>query len=192
MTIPITYSLAFGVPNGPTITEEDIKEVEAIDVVEVDVPASSGTIATTIQPVAPYDVDMLFIRSDNYADLYYASHIEYPATAGYHVSQNSPSTDISALGAGAKLKIKADAETSWSEITIDATGLNTGGAIATTIEGAIQALGGAYAAVTFAYTTVYTCTSGTTGAASKIRITNGTSNDMVTSLKMGSNPGTPP
>lgn len=192
MTIPIIISLSVQAENGPTILEDATLDVEAIDLVEVDVPKSSGTVIADIQPVSSYDLDMLLIKSDNYSELYYASHIEYPATAGYHVSQSSPSTDISSLGVGAKLKIKADAETNWSEITLDASSLNTGEKIATAIEDAIQALEGVYAAVTFVYTTVYTCTSGTTGATSKIRITNGTTNDMVSSLKMGSNPNPAP
>jgi hypothetical protein len=188
MTIPITYSIAAQAVPGPTFSETETINVEAIDVLEVPVPASSGTVVADVQPKFPFDMQMLFLKSDNYADLYYASHIEYPATAGYHVSAAYPSTDIGGQGAGAKLKIKADADTSFHEITIDATGLNTGGAIAAAIESAIQALGGIYAAVTFVYTTIYTCTSGTTGATSKIRINPGTANDLCQPLKIGTAP----
>ena len=188
MTIPIAYSLGIQAEQGPVISEADTIDVEAIDVLEVPVPASSGAIIVDVQSKAPFAMQVLFLKADNYADLYYASHIEYPATAGCHVSAASPSTDISGQGSGAKLKIKADEDTSFHEITIDATGKDTGEKIASAIEAAIQALGGIYAAVTFVYTTIYTCTSGTTGAASKIRINPGTSNDLCQALKIGTAP----
>ncbi len=191
MTIPIAYSLGIQAEGGPIISEEATVNVGAIDVLGIPVPKTSGTVIADLQPVAPFAMQLLFMKSDNYADLYYASHIEYPATAGTHISAASPSTDISSLLTGAKMKIMVDDEDDYSEITVDATLLDSGSEIAAAIESAIQALGGAYAAVTFAYTTIYTCTSGTTGASSKVRITRGTSNDMTEMLKMGTAPGTP-
>jgi hypothetical protein len=188
MTIPIAYSLGIQAEQGPVILEATTVNVEAIDMLEIPVPKSSGTVIADLQPKAPFAMQMLFMKSDNYTDLFYAGHIEYPAAAGYHVSAASPSTNISSLLTGAKLKIKVDDEETFSEITVDATTLDSGAEIAAAIEGAIQALGGAYAAVTFAYTDVYTCTSGTTGADSKVRINPGSSNDMCTLLKIGTAP----
>lgn len=184
----ITYSQGVQVAGGPSMLKRAILSLEAYDVVNACIEAGTGPTPINAQPVGNGDVALLFITADQYADLAYATHAVIPATAGRHVSASSPSTDISLLGADAKLKIKADGELAFSEITVDATLLDSGAAIAAAIEGAIQALGGIYADVTFVYTTIYTCTSGTTGVASMIRINPGTSNDMCQLLKIGTAP----
>lgn len=189
MPISFIYNQGAQVANGPSVSDIGTLAVEACDVVEATIVKSSGPKKIDIQPADSADVDLISITSDNYADLFFSATIETQATAGSHVSASSPSTDISSMGAGAKLKIKADAATAFSEITIDATDQNTGSKIATAIQNAIQALGGVYAAVAFSYADgVYTCTSGTTGASSKIRIEPGTSNDLCVPLKIGTAP----
>jgi hypothetical protein len=193
MTMPIIITQGVQILGGPAITEVETLQANAWDKVEKLLPVQSGTIMADIHPVISAMVDLLFITSDNYEDVYYASHIETPAVAGYHISFASPSTDISSLTTGAKMKIKVDGSATYSEITVNATSLDSGAEIASAIQDAIQSLGGVYAAVTFVYANyLYICTSGTTGVGSKVRITRGTTNDMTELLKMGTAPESPP
>ena len=189
MPIIFVYNQGAAAANGPTISDVGTISVEACDVVEATIPKNSVAKKVDIQPADSADIDLISITSDTYTNLSFSATIETQATAGSHISASSPSTDISGQGAGAKLQIRADAATTFSEITIDATGLNTGQKIATAIQDAIQALGGVYTGVTFSYAdAIYTCVSGTTGVGSKIRIEPGSSNDMCQALKIGTAP----
>lgn len=109
--------------------------------------------------------------------------------AGYHKSGLNPSINISA-GTDNKFKIQADAEGSATTVTLDESACTTGAATAAEMQTKIQALGGAYAAVTVSYTgtsptNYYTITSGTTGSGSQVTITAGTTNDVSDDLKIG-------
>jgi len=111
-------------------------------------------------------------------------------TAGAEVGASSPSTDIH-TETSPTFRIAVDGDVgiagspTYHSITLTPTGLNSGAAIATAMQAAIRALGGIYAAVTVAYGTVYTITSGTQGAQSKVRIANGATNDVAAALKIG-------
>ncbi|MCK9570399.1 hypothetical protein M0R72_15740 [Candidatus Pacearchaeota archaeon] len=118
--------------------------------------------------------------------------LTYPVTdwnAGYHTGGANPSIDISG-GTDTSFNIQADSETSASLITLTVAGLNSGAAIATAMQAAIRALGGAYTSVTVSYegapdTDYYLITSGTTGAVSVITITDATANNVADNLKIG-------
>jgi hypothetical protein len=104
---------------------------------------------------------------------------------GYHISGVSPSTNIDA-GSDTDFKIQADEESSASAVTLSVTGKNTGALIAAEMQLRIRALGGVYAAVTVEYIGGrYKISSGTRGPNSKIRITDGTSNNVADNLKIG-------
>jgi hypothetical protein len=111
--------------------------------------------------------------------------------AGYQIGAASPSTNISA-GSQTTLQIAVDADVygltpTYHAVTLTSvTGLNTGALVASALQAAIQALGGAYAAVTVAFTGgVYLVTSATSGPLSRIRIVNGATNDLAAALKLG-------
>lgn len=123
------------------------------------------------------------------AALWDLSYLTTDWTAGYHTGGQNPSVDISG-GTDTSFQIQADSETSPSLITLTVAGLNSGAAIAAAMQVAIRALGGAYSAVTVTYegapvTDYYLITSGTTGVASAITITNATSNNVADNLKIG-------
>jgi len=106
-------------------------------------------------------------------------------TAGYETGAASPSTDISG-GSATTFKIQNDGDDTARSVTLTLTGLNTGVLIAAAVQAGIRALAGIYAAVTCTFTGgVYVITSGTTGTASKVRITAGASNDVAAALKIG-------
>jgi hypothetical protein len=109
--------------------------------------------------------------------------------AGYEAGASSPSTDIHSATIPT-FRISVDADTvapTWKSITLAPTGLTTGVLIAAAMQTAIRAIGGAYAGVTVAFTGgVYVITSGTVGDTSKIRVENGSANDVAASLKIGS------
>lgn len=117
--------------------------------------------------------------------------LSYPTTdwtAGYHAGGTNPSIDISG-GTDTSFNIQADSETSPTLITLTLAGLNTGAAIASAMQTAIRAKGGAYSAVTVTYngspvTDYYRITSGTAGATSAITITNATANNVADNLKI--------
>jgi len=117
--------------------------------------------------------------------------LSYPTTdynAGFHQGGANPSIDISG-GTDTSFNIKADSESTAHLITLTVAGLNSGVAIASAMQTAIRALGGAYTSVTVSYegapdTDYYLITSGTTGAASAITITDATSNNLADNLKI--------
>ena len=118
--------------------------------------------------------------------------LSYPTTdwnAGFHQGGANPSIDISG-GTDTSFKILADSESTAQTVALTVAGLSSGAAIATAMQAAIRALGGAYSLVTVSYegapdTDYYLITSGTTGAASAITITNATSNNVADNLKIG-------
>lgn len=105
------------------------------------------------------------------------------AAAGTSVSGASPSTDISA-GSNTNFKISVDGDTAET-VTLTLTGLTSGAAIATEMQAKIRALGGNKAAVTVAYTTVYTITSSKLGTGSHVVITDGSTASVAAALKIG-------
>lgn len=105
------------------------------------------------------------------------------AAAGKSVSAASPSTDISA-GSDTNFKISVDGDTAET-VTLTLTGLTSGAAIATEMQAKIRALGGNKAAVTVAYTTVYTITSSKLGTGSHVVITDGSTASVAAALKIG-------
>jgi hypothetical protein len=109
--------------------------------------------------------------------------------AGYETGAAGPSTDIHSA-TSPTFKIAVDTDTydtapSYHDVTLVPAGLTTGALIAAAMQTAIRALGGIYSAVTVAYTTVYTITSGTKGQGSAVRVANGTTNDVAATLKIG-------
>lgn len=193
MTESIAYNLEAQVTNGPSMLKSGILTSEAYEIVNALIEAGSDSSPVNVQPSGVNDIALFFITSDVYSPLlHYATHAPIPATAGYNISGASPSTDISAQGADAKINIQADLAPTPTEVTVDATLLDSGAEIASAIEDAIQAIGGIYAAVTFVYAEgLYKCTSGTTGISSKIRLTIGSSNDICQALKMGTSSSPP-
>ena len=106
-------------------------------------------------------------------------------TAGKEASAGSPSTDISGT-TSPTFKIAVDGDVTSHSLTLTPAGLNTGILIAAAMQVAIRALSGAYAAMTVTFTNnVYVITSGTVGINSKVRITNGATNDVAAALKIG-------
>lgn len=114
--------------------------------------------------------------------------VTFAATAGTSVSGSSPSTDISS-GADTKIKISVDGDTA-EEVELTLTGLTSGAAIATELQTKIRAKGGSKAAVTVAYTTVYTITSATQGTGSSVVVTQPASGSLLEELKLGAEFGT--
>jgi len=107
------------------------------------------------------------------------------------VSGASPSTDISA-GPDNKFMISVDGDTA-EEVALTLTGLNSGAAIATAMQNAIQALGGKKASVTVDYNVTnagkYTIKSPTYGTDSAVVITAPTSHSLLEELKLGADLG---
>jgi len=123
------------------------------------------------------------------AALWDASYLVTDWTAGFHAGGSNPSVDISG-GTDTSFRIQADSETSSSLITLTVAGLDSGATIAAAMQVAIRALGGAYSAVTVTYegspiTDYYLITSGITGAASAITITDATTANLADDLKIG-------
>ena len=119
----------------------------------------------------------------------YTVPVALRGTFGRHTSGAAPSTDISALGAGAKLQILNDAELAYTEVTIDATALDTGAGIAEALQIAVRAISAAYDNVIFFWDSdhdYYIVTSETSGSTSKVRFKDGTSNNIAAALKLGS------
>lgn len=112
-----------------------------------------------------------------------------PIAAGYETGAALPSTNISA-GTATTFQIAVDNDTYgtpiYQPVTLTVAGLNTGALIAAAMQTGIQALGGAYAAVTVTFTGgVYVITSGTKGPGSKVLVVNGATNDVAVTLKIG-------
>jgi hypothetical protein len=106
------------------------------------------------------------------------------AAAATSVSAASPSTDISAESDDS-FSIAVDGGEA-EDVQLTLTGLDTGAKIATAMQNAIRALGGAAADVTVAYTSVYTVTSGTLGTGSSIVIAApSTGGSLCEELKLG-------
>jgi len=105
-------------------------------------------------------------------------------TAGTHVSGASPAIDITGLTTP-NFKISADGDPEFHTVTLATTDNDTGPEIAAEMQTKIRAIGGVYATITVAYTTVYTITSGTKGTGSKIRIADGDENNVADDLKIG-------
>jgi len=123
------------------------------------------------------------------AALWDLSYLVTDWTAGFHTGGANPSIDISG-GTDTSFRIQADSETSSSLITLTVAGLDSGATIAAAMQVAIRALGGAYSAVTVTYegspiTDYYLITSGITGAASAITITDATTANLADDLKIG-------
>lgn len=113
--------------------------------------------------------------------------VTFTAVAGTSVSGATPSTNISAETDN-KFNIAVDGDDA-EEVTLTLAGLTTGGAIATEMQTKIRALGGTKAAVTVAYTTVYTITSGTLGTDSAVVITPAAVGSITEELKIGAASG---
>jgi len=110
--------------------------------------------------------------------------VTFEAAAGTSVSGAGASEDISAETDN-KLMVSVDGNAP-QEIELTLAGLNSGAAIAAAIQGAIQALGGAFAAVTCAFAgTQYTVTSGTKGTGSAVEISNAPAGSIAEELKLG-------
>jgi hypothetical protein len=97
----------------------------------------------------------------------------------------APSTDISAETDN-KFNIAVDGGVATLCTLTIAVGLNSGNNIAAEIQTRVQALGGAFAAVTCAFSGgVYVLTSGTYGTGSSVVITPSATNDISAELKLG-------
>ena len=113
-------------------------------------------------------------------------------TAGHEQGAVAYSTDISG-GTDNTFKIAVDSDVTlypttpnYQTVTLTTAGMNTGTKIAAEMQSKIRALGGKYAAVTVVLTANgYLITSGTTGSNSKVRITDGSSNNVADNLKIG-------
>jgi hypothetical protein len=107
-------------------------------------------------------------------------------TKATSVGASSPSTDQH-VSSNVHFNISVDGSAATSATCNWTTPVSctTGATIATQLQTAIQALGGVFAAVTVAYTTVYTFTSGTYGSGSHVTITPGTTLDCTAELKIG-------
>jgi phage tail sheath protein FI len=104
-------------------------------------------------------------------------------TAGYHTGGAGPMVDM--VDAENKFKIAVDEDAVAHTVTCDWTECDDGTKIAAAMEAAIQALGGAYAAVTVDFAEdVYVITSGTTGHHSQVRITRAASLDCCDELQI--------
>lgn len=97
-----------------------------------------------------------------------------PGTAGYHLGYTPMTADLSfADSSPCSFRIQVDSEATTSTVTLaDVNTLVSGPLIAAEMQNKIQALGGAYAAVTVMFTAEgkFKITSGTTGTTSKVRI----------------------
>lgn len=107
----------------------------------------------------------------------------FAAAAATSVSAAAPATDLTALTTPS-FKVSVDGG-AVQAVTLTAASCDTGAHTATEIQTKLQALGGAYASVTCAYTTVYTITSATKGTASHVIITNADANNCADELKLG-------
>jgi len=123
--------------------------------------------------------------------------------AGYLTSAAGAATDFGAATAGSEIGAAVAGNDDISGLTLpdfniaidggaaqnvvmNPAGLTSGAAIANAMQTGIQALGGAYAAVTVSYVADhYVITSGTTGPSSAVAITAGTSNDCTAVLGIG-------
>lgn len=197
MTDSILCKQSAAITNGPTFFKNTTISATAYDMVSTVAPANVDGVNTLVtvdvQPSDSDQIEVLFITSDNYNSVsYVVDGTTSVMTAGYRYSAASPSTDISAKGTGAHLKIKVDGDGTWREVIVDATLLNTGAKIATAIQAAIRALGStlpAYKYVRFVYANnIYTCYSGTVGTNSKVLIDSSLTNDIAASLYLGVNP----
>lgn len=106
---------------------------------------------------------------------------------GVDIGGSSPSTDISG-GTATTFQIACDADvgtSTYHSVTLNVTGLNTGAKIAAALQAGIRAIGTAYDDVVVIYNSVYYIYSGTNGLNSKVRIINGATNDVATTLKIG-------
>ena len=104
-------------------------------------------------------------------------------TAGYHTGGANPMVDM--VGAENKFKIAVDEDAVAHTVTCDWTDCDDGTKVAAAMESAIQALGGAYAAVTAEFSGgVYVITSGTTGHHSQVRINRAASLDCCDELQL--------
>lgn len=107
------------------------------------------------------------------------------ATAGNHVGDTTPVEDLTWEPDGEfMIALDGDLTPHLVSLTVGAT-MNTGAKIATEMQSKIRALGGIYAAVTVAFATEYTITSGRRGTGSKVRITSAGAADISKELKIG-------
>jgi hypothetical protein len=93
-----------------------------------------------------------------------------------------------------ELGIQVDASVSPSYVTVDAGNCTNGTTTAAELQSCIRLLGGVYAAVTVAYvgapvTDTYLITSGTAGSASLVHLSDGSTNNCATLLKLGTTHG---
>jgi len=109
--------------------------------------------------------------------------VTFAATAATSVSAASPSADISG-GTDNKFMISVDGDEA-EEVELTVATLNSGAAIASAMETAIHALSGNKAAVTVAFDSVYTITSGTLGTGSSVVITDAAEANVADDLKLG-------
>ena len=109
--------------------------------------------------------------------------VTFAATAATSVSAASPSADISG-GTDNKFMISVDGDEA-EEVELTVAALDSGAAIASAMETAIQALDGKKAAVTVAFDSVYTITSGTLGTGSSVVITDAAEANVAEALKLG-------
>jgi hypothetical protein len=117
-------------------------------------------------------------------------HYDQSGTSGTSTSAASPSTNISALGAGAQFGISINGSAA-QQVVFNATTGTTGALIAALLQAAIQAAISQFPdyrclPCTAAYTTVYTLSSpGVAGGAPSVVITAGAFNDCTAALKLG-------